>query len=201
MKLYYAPRTRSVRVAWLLDELGLPYERIDRSFDPPAETFFRQDTPTGKFPTLVDGDVTLCESGAILEYVLERYGEGRMAPPIGTPERARYLQWLHYAEGTAFPPIGIVIWLSRYRGERAAEAALLDDARSRAAGAFVYLEQGFGDGPWLCGELFTAADVMMGFTLIAAQAVGVLDARFPKLQTYVGRLLDRPALQKLAAEQ
>ncbi len=91
MKLYYAARTRAVRVLWLLEELGLPYELVRRPFDPPSDRFFSQSTPTGKFPTLVDGDVTLCESGAIVEYILERYGEGRLAPPIGTPERAASL--------------------------------------------------------------------------------------------------------------
>ena len=201
MKLYYAPLTRSIRVLWLLEELGLPYELERREFQPTSDRFFIQDTPTGKLPTLVDGDVTLCESGAILEYILERYGEGRLAPPIGSPERADYLQWLHYAEGTAFPPVGILVWLTRYRGDDEGYQDLMDATRQRAEAAFAFLEQGLGDKPWLAGKEFSAADIMMGFTLIAGQSVGVLDDRFPRLLAYVGRLLERPALQKLLAAQ
>ena len=117
LQLYFAPRTRAVRVAWLLEELALPYELVRCAFTPPTDRFFSQPTPTGKLPTLVDGDLVLCESGAIVETILERYGEGRLVPPAGSDDRARYLQWLHYADSTAFPPLGIVVWLTRYRGE------------------------------------------------------------------------------------
>ena len=119
IKLYYAPRTRSVRIVWLLEELGLPYtlERVE--FQPPARDFFVQKTPLGKLPTIEDGDVVMGESGAIVEYILERYGNGRLAPPIGSPLRPRFLQWLHFAESTAFPPLGIVVWLTLYRTDAA----------------------------------------------------------------------------------
>ena len=201
MKLYYAPLTRAVRILWLLEELGLPFELERFAFEPPTDRFFSQKTPTGKFPTLVDGDITLCESGAIVEYILERYGDGRLAPAIGTPERAAYLQWLHYAEGTAFPPLGIITWLTRYRNQAEEHAVLLEDARARAAAGFAFLEEGLGEGPFLAGEDFTAADIMMGFTVIAGQALGVIDDRFPGLLAYAQRLASRPALQKLLAEQ
>ena len=202
IKLYYAPRTRSARILWLLEELGLPYELIRGEFVPPTKRFFAQQTPTGKFPTLDDddGDVVMCESGAIVEYILERYGEGRLAPPIGSPKRAAFLQWLHYAESTAFPPVGIVVWLSRYRDNADGES-LLADARERANSGFDYLEQELGDQTWLLGDEFSAADIMMGFTLVAARSVAVLDERHPQLNAYLGRLLERPALQKVVATQ
>jgi glutathione S-transferase len=133
IKLYFAPRTRAVRIAWLLEELGLPYELVRGEFLPPAKRFFSQTTPSGKYPTIEDGDVTMCESGAIVEYILERYGDGRLAPAPGTPQRAAFLQWLHFAESTAFPPLGIVVWLAVYRGTREDEAPLLEDARARAS--------------------------------------------------------------------
>ena len=200
IKLYFAPRTRSVRVLWLLEELGLPYELVRADFLPPQKQFFQQRTPTGKFPTLEDGDVTLCESGAIIEWLLERYGKGRLAPPLGTRERARYLQWLHFAESTAFPPLGIVVWLVLYRGNSPDEAKLIADARERAAAGFEFLERELSDRTYLLGKDFTAADIMMGFTLVAAQQLGVLTAeRFPGLTAYLGRLLQRPALQKTIA--
>ena len=159
LKLWYAPRTRSVRVVWLLEELGLPYtlERVE--FAPTAS----------ELPVLEDGEVLMCESGAILEYVLERYGNGRLAPPIGSPTRAAFLQWLHFAESTAFPPPGIVTWLTRYRGDSASYETLIADSRARAASGFEFLERSLGQKAWLLGDLFSAADVMMGFTLVAAR--------------------------------
>ena len=200
IRLYYAPRTRAVRVVWLLEELGLPYELVRVAFQPPATRFFVQQSPTGKIPTLEDGDVSMGESGAIVEYLLERYGAGRLAPPIGSPQRAKFLQWLHFAESTAFPPLGIVVWLVLYRGNSPDEAKLIADARERAAAGFEYLEREIGAKTYLLGDDFSAADIMMGFTLVAAQQLGVLTAdRFPRLTAYLGRLLQRPALQKTIA--
>lgn len=199
LQLYFAPRTRAVRVAWLLEELALPYELVRCAFTPPTDRFFSQPTPTGKLPTLVDGDLVLCESGAIVETILERYGEGRLVPPAGSDDRARYLQWLHYADSTAFPPLGIVVWLTRYRGEGEAHAALLEDARARAASGFAFLEERLGEDGFVVGPAFTAADVMLGFTLLAGRALGVLDERFPRTNAYLDRLAARPAFQKVAA--
>jgi glutathione S-transferase len=200
LTLYSAPHTRSLRVAWLLEELEIPY-RVERvSFAPPVTKFFAQQTPTGKLPTLVDGDVVMCESGAIVEYLLERHAPGRLAPPLGSPERARYLQWLHFAEGTAFPPLGIIVWLARYRGEAGQYAQLIADTRERAAAGLDYLEREFGPGPFLLGREFTAADVMMGFTLTAAKALDVLrPERHPLLAAYLDALAARPAFERAIA--
>jgi glutathione S-transferase len=199
LKLYFAPRTRSVRVLWLLEELGLPYqlERVD--FLPPAQRFFAQRTPTGKLPTLEDGDVVLCESGAIVEYVLERYGEGRLAPAPGSPARAKFLQWVHFAESTAFPPLGIVVWLTLYRDDAASHAKLIEDARGRAATGLEFVERELGGSDYLLGREFSAADIMMGFSLVAARVLGVLDDRHPALQAYLARLEQRPAYQRAVA--
>ncbi len=202
LTLYFAPRTRAVRVVWLLEELGLPYELERVEFLPPAKSFFGQQTPTRKLPTLVDGDVVMCESGAIVEYVLERYGKGRLAPPVGSPDRAAFLQWLHFAESTAFPPLGIVVWLTVYRDDAEANAEVIADARGRATSGFDFVEESLGDRPYLVGEEFTAADIMMGFTLVAARTLGVLDdASHPRIGSYLGRLVARPAFQHAAALQ
>lgn len=199
IKLYFAPRTRSVRILWLLEELGLPYvlERVE--FKPTSTDFFIQKTPLGKLPTLEDGDVVMCESGAIVEYVLERYGEGRLAPPVGSPERAIFLQWLHFAESTAFAPIGIIAWLALYREDTGRHGTLIEDARGRAATGLEFLERGIGENRYLVGDRFTAADIMMGFTLVASRLAGVLDARHPRLNAYLERLQARPAFQKALA--
>lgn len=199
IKLYFAPRTRAVRVAWLLEELKLPYQLERADFVPPAVRFFSQSTPTGKFPTLVDGDLVMCESGAIIETLLERYGEGRLAPAIGSAERPLYLQWFHFAESTAFPPLGIIVWLTRYRGEADSQGPLLADARSRAASGFDFLERNLADDGYVVGSEFSAADIMLGFTLAAGRSLGVLDERFPKTNAYFARLVARPAFQIAAA--
>ena len=197
IKLWFAPRTRAVRVAWLLEELGLPYELQRVEFEATATAFFAQKTPLGKLPVIDDEGLILAEAGAIVEYILEQYGRGRLAPAPGTPARARYLQWLHFAESTAFPPLGIVVWMTLYRDDAAAHPELVQDAIGRAASGLEFLETHFGVGPWLLGEDFSAADIMMGFTLFAAQAVGVLDSRFPIINAYLSRLQERPALQKV----
>jgi glutathione S-transferase len=184
-----------VRIVWLLEELGLPYELEIVEFQPTASKFFIQKTPTGKIPTLEDGDAIMCESGAIIEYVLERYGDGRLAPPIGSPDRAAYLQWLHYAEATAFPPLGIVIWLTVYRQDAARHPSVVEDARARAGMALDVVEARLAETDFLAGSVFSAADIMMGFTLFAAMTLDLLGER-PNLIAYLGRLQQREAFGK-----
>ena len=198
IKLYHAPRTRSVRVRWLLEELGVPYDLVPVTFKPPMKTF-SQDTPFGKLPAIVDGDVTIGESGAIVEYILERYGNGRLAPAIGSPLRGEFLQWVHYAEATAFPPLGIIVWHTLFVGDADQVPGVVASARERAAAALDVVERALTGKTYLLGADFSAADVMMGFTLAAARILGVLDERFPNLTAYLSRLDARPAFQ-LAAE-
>ncbi len=192
LKLYAAPRTRAVRIVWLLEELGLPYQLEVVDFLPTTSSFFIQNTPTGKLPTLEDGAAVICESGAMVEHILERYGNGRLAPPDGSPDRPYYLQWLHYAESTAFAPLGVVIWLTVYRQDAADHPALVEDARQRAATAFSFVNDALEGRAYLVGDAFTAADIMMGFTLLAARTLGVLDA-CPALPAYLERICARPA--------
>lgn len=201
IKLYFAPRTRSLRILWLLEELGLPYELERVDFVPPAKNFFVQRTPLGKLPAIEDGDVVMCESGAIVEYILERYGDGRLAPAVGSPERAAFLQWVHFAESTAFPPLGIVVWLTLYRDDAEQHGSIVQDARARAAMGLEFLQRELGQRTYLLGEEFSAADIMVGFTLVAARLLGVLDERYPALHAYVARLEARPAFQKTLAVQ
>ena len=193
LKLYHAPWTRSIRVLWLLEELGLPYELEKREFTPPRKPF-SQDSPFGKIPVLDDDGVVIFESGAILEYILERYGEGRLAPPVGSPLRGPFLQWMHFAEGTAYPPLGTIIWHTRYARNQAESTAAVDDARMRAQATFDFLEEQLGDGPYILGETFCAADIMLAFTLGAARAMKV--PLGPGLVRYWERLETRPAFRK-----
>lgn len=196
IKLYHAPRTRSLRIVWLLEELGLPYtvERVE--FAPQPDRLFAQNTPNGKVPVLEDGEVVMFESGAMVEYLLERYGKGRLAPAIGSSERATFLQWLHFSESTAFAPLASVVWLVRYRTDAAQNGALIADAKGRATMAFAFLEKALGTREYLLESGFSAADIMMGFTLFAARAFGVIDDSCPRLTAYSQRIEARPAYQK-----
>jgi len=195
IKLHHAPLTRSIRIYWLLEELGLPYQLEVVKFTP-GKTPFAQATPYGKVPAIEDDGLTMFESGAILEYILERYGEGRLAPRIGTPQRGLFLQWVHFAEATALPPLGDIIRHTLFKPEPERIPAVVEDARIRAAATFAVVERALEGKPYLLGGEFSAADIMMGLTLLIARRVNVLDDRFPNLQAYLARLEARPALQK-----
>lgn len=195
IRLYFAPRTRAVRVRWLLEELGLPHELRRVDFNPPKQVF-SQSTPLGKLPVIEDGDVTICESGAILEYILERYGAGRLAPPIDSPLRGPFLQWIHFAEATAFPPVGVIVWHTLYLRDAADIPSVIASARERAHGGFEFVEKALAGKSYLLGEEFSAADIMMGFTLVASRMLGVLDDRYPGIDAYLARLEARPAFQR-----
>ena len=198
LKVYHAPRTRSIRILWLLEELGLPYA-IEKVAFTPKPMPFGQSAPFGKVPALSDDDMTMFESGAMVEYILERYGNGRLAPAIGHVDRPAYLQWLHFAESTAFAPVSVVVWMKLYRQDAEQNAAIIADAQVRAAVAFEFLEKHMGDHDYLLPSGFSAADIMMGFTLNAARTFGIIDEKFAKLDAYSKRLAARPALVKAAA--
>jgi glutathione S-transferase len=197
LKLYYAPRTRAVRVRWLLEELGLPYELARIEFR--GGTNFAQATPLGKLPVLEDGDTVIGESGAILEYILERYGDGRLAPALGSPLRGAFLQWLHFAEGTAFPPLGILIWHRIYRKDAERVAPALEVASERARATLEVIEKHLSSRLHLLGAEFSAADIMLVFTLAVAEFLGELDARYPATLAYLHRSMERPAYRRATA--
>ena len=198
--LYYAPRTRAVRVRWLLEELGVPYALRRVAFVPPSERFFTQATPFGKLPALEDGEATIGESGAILEYVLERHGDGRLAPPVGAPARGRYLHWLHFAEGTLSVPLSTILWHTFYKGDADRQPSVMADAHDRAHTTLAVVERELENREYLGAEDFTAADIMMGFTVGAARLLGVLDERYPNLAAYLARLEARPAFQRATTD-
>lgn len=192
--LHHAPYSRSVRVLWLLEELGVPYQL--RTLPPIATTTpFSQQTPTGKVPTIEDDGLVMCESIAIMEYILERYAAGRLTPERGTREWGLLLQWLHYSESTAFPPLG---YIARHSfalpaAERIEKSR--DENLALAARVLALPERVLGDSEYLLGHEFTAADIAMGYTVGTARLLGILDAS-PNLVAYLGRLTSRPAFQR-----
>ena len=196
LKLHFAPLTRSIRIRWLLEELCLEYELVRSEFNRDGNKGFAQDTPSGKYPYLEDGNVALSESGAITQYLLEKYGDGRLEPVIGSEDRAAYLQWLHFAEGTAANPINMIVWMTVYRQDADQHTAIIDAVRDSANTVFDKVETALADSPFLVGNQLTAADVMMGFTLASAKWLKVLTSRHPNTMDYLDRLFARPALQK-----
>ncbi|WP_417675961.1 glutathione S-transferase family protein [Pseudodonghicola sp.] len=198
MKLYYAQNTRAVRIAWLLEELGLPYEIEKFQLGSPEmrSPDYRKIHPMGRVPALEDGDITLFESGAIVEWVLAVHGNGRLQPPVGTKEFAQYLQWFHYCEGMIMPPINTIV----------VETILLPPERRSEANAkraikllsqmLTAVETHMEGRDYLAGE-FTAADIMTGHSVTVSREMLKLDfSALPNLDAYADRLLARPALQK-----
>jgi glutathione S-transferase len=195
IKLYHAQLTRSIRIVWLLEELGIPYELATVPFKPPRHSF-EQNTPSGKFPVIEDGELVMFESGAILEYLIEKYGKGRLAPAIGSPDRGPYLQWVHFAEATAFPPIGDVARHTMFLPEAERIPRVAEDGRVRAINALNVLEHALAGKDYLVGKELSGADIMMGYFLMAARMFGVVGAAHPNVGAYWQRLATRPGLQK-----
>ncbi|AYC33623.1 glutathione S-transferase [Pseudomonas cavernae] len=208
--VHHLNNSRSQRVLWLLEELGLPYEIKHYQRDPRtmlAPPALRAVHPLGKSPVISDGELTLAESGAILEYLVERYGNGQLQPAAGTPERLRYRYWLHYAEGSAMPPLLLKLVFDRIEQGplpffiRPIAKAIAGKAKSSFIQPQInqhldYLEGELGKSPWFTGEAFSAADIQMSFPLEAAQARGGLNASRPKLNDFLQRIHARPAYQR-----
>jgi glutathione S-transferase len=193
--LYHAPGTRSLRILWLLEELGLPYAVEHVAFTVPVLPF-SQTSPFGKLPAIRDGGLTMIESGAILEYILERYGGGRLAPAPGSAERGTFLQWVHFAEGTAMPPFGDLVRQLVFKSEAERIPAVVADARARAARVLAVIEQALTGKDYLLGTEFSAADIMMGYALLSARVYGMLTDEHPNALRYMARLEERPAFRK-----
>lgn len=198
-KLYYAPRTRAVRVRWLLEEMGLAHELARVEFRP-EPSMFAQATPLGKFPVLEDDGVVIGESGAIVEYLVERYDDGRLAPRPGSALRGPFLQWVHFSEGTAYPPLGVLLWHTLYRGDADQVPLAMEAARSRAEGALDVVEAHLATRDYLLGDAFSAADIMLGFTVAAAQFLGVPGDARPHVADWFVRVTARPAFQRATAD-
>jgi glutathione S-transferase len=208
--VHHLNNSRSQRVLWMLEELGVPYEikryqRDAKTMLAPPE--LKRVHPLGKSPVIEDGAVTLAESGAILEYLVERHGGGRLAPAPGTPERLRYTYWMHFAEGSAMPPLLLLLIFSRI--ERAPMPFFVKPvARAiarRATAGFAqpnnernldFMEGELAQRPWFAGGEFSAADIQMSFPLEAAQARGGLDGKRPRLMDFLARIHARPAYRR-----
>lgn len=184
--------SRSQRVLWLLEELGVPYEIRRYARDATtrlAPPELKAVHPLGKSPVITDGERTVHESGAIIDYLVRRHGGGRLAPTPGTDAHETYLQWLHYAEGSAMLPLMLQLYVGRL-GEAA--APLQPRIDSEIANHLGYVDQALAGRDWLLGADLSAADIQMSFVGEVAGAYGRLAAH-PNLAAWVGRFQARPA--------
>lgn len=197
MKLYHAPDTRSVRIVWLLEELGLSYdlERFTLGDAAMRAPDYISVHPMGRVPALEDGDVTLFESGAIVEYILARHGAGQLRPEIASAEFPAYLQWLHYAEGMIMPPVNVIVVETVLLPKERRNDTNVARASKLLSRMLAAVEQGLEGRDYLAGA-FSAADIMTGHAVLVAKRFGADLSDQPNLSAYVERLQAREALQK-----
>ena len=211
LTVHHLNNSRSQRVLWLLEELGLPYEIVHYQRD--AQTMLappelRRVHPLGKSPVVTTDDgLALAESGAIIETLIERFGQGRLAPTAGTAEALRYRYWLHYAEGSVMPPLLLKLVFDKIENSKMPFFAkpIARAIAGKAKRSFItpnitthldFMEGELGKSEWFAGADFSGADIQMSFPIEAAQARGGLDASRPKLMAYLARIHARPAYQK-----
>ena len=208
--VHHLNNSRSQRILWLLEELGLDYEikkyqRDAKTMLAPPE--LRAIHPLGKSPVITDGDTMVAESGAIIEYWIERYGKGQFVPAAGTPDKLRYTYWLHYAEGSAMTPL-----LMKLVFDKVETSPMPFFAKPIARGIaqkvkksyimpqilqhLQYLESELASRPWFAGDEFSGADIQVSFVLEAASARGGLGDKYPKLFDFLKRIHARPAYQR-----
>ena len=208
--VHHLNNSRSQRVLWLLEELDLPYEI--KKYQRNAQTMLappelREIHPLGKSPVITDDGVTVAESGAIIEYLLERYGNGRLEPAAGAPERLRFRYWMHFAEGTAMSPLLMKLIFERVKVSpmpffakpiargiaNKVLAAMVDPNLKRQLD---FMEAELGKSEWFAGSEFSAADIQMSFPVEASAQRAGLDASRPKLMAFLKRIHARPAYKK-----
>jgi glutathione S-transferase len=195
LTVHHLNNSRSQRVLWLLEELGLPYEikryqRDARTMRAPPE--LRAVHPLGKSPVVTDGELTIAETGAIVEYIVDLAG-GRLRPAAGTPEKLRWTFWLHYAEGSLMTPLLRAPMILRGLVRSIAARAKTDFVMPELGRHFDFLEAELSKSEWFAGGQFSAADVMMSFPLEAgADRAGAFEGR-PLLKAFVARIQARPA--------
>ncbi|RKF51082.1 glutathione S-transferase family protein [Paraburkholderia fungorum] len=208
--VHHLNNSRSQRVLWLLEELGVPYEIKRYERDPKtmlAPPELRAIHPLGKSPVIVDDGQTIAESGAIIEYLVDKYGQGRFAPAAGTPERLRYTYWMHYAEGSAMPPLLLKLVALRIAGApmpffakpiarkiaATLQSSFIDPQLKLHLG---YINKELSTSGWFVGNDFSAADVQMSFPLEAATARGGMEGQIPAVVDFLKRVHARPAYQR-----
>lgn len=197
LTLHFAPNSRASRIYWLLKELDLPFELNRMDFNPKdlKSDEHRARHPLGRVPVLDDDDVTIFESGAIVEYILARHAPGQLKPAVDSPEFPAYLQWFHYCEGMVMPPINIIVVQTVLLPPDRRDETALGQAQRLLGKALAPVEKALEGRDYLAGE-FSAADVMLGHSCIMSGRLGAFTDDMPNLKAYTERLMARPACQE-----
>lgn len=200
LKLHYAPNTRSDRIVWLLEELGLPYELNRMKFQPEdlKSDEHRARHPLGRVPVLEDNNVLLYESGAIVDYIIERHGGGRLKPAVESLAYPQFLQWFHYCEGMVMPSINTIMVHTLILSPERRNEETLAEARKLLGKTLAPVDQILSNRQYLAYE-FSAADIMLGHAVYVSGRIGEIGDGLPSLAPYIRRLEDRPAFQKAMA--
>jgi glutathione S-transferase len=208
--VHHLEKSRSQRVLWLLEELGLEYDVRNYARDPAtmlAPPSLQAVHPLGKSPVLTDGERVMAESGAILEYLVSRYGHGRLRPAEDTEDWLRYTYWMHFAEGSAMPPLLLKLIFGRLPSQPApffvkpilrsiSDKMLTRLVHPQLERQLDYMEAEMTGRDWFAGAEFSAADIQMSFPIEAAEARAGLDARRPMLMDWLQRIRARPAYRQ-----
>ncbi|MBN8542283.1 MAG: glutathione S-transferase [Deltaproteobacteria bacterium] len=210
IKLHHLNNSRSQRILWLLEELELPYEIVRYQRDKVtmrAPVSLRAIHPLGKSPVLEDGANIIAESGAILEYLVDKYGQGRLKPMAGSPDELKYRFFMHYAEGSVMPPLLVKVIIEKienapapfflkplFKGisQQVHKAYIDEQMRTN----FDFIESELRRTGWLAGDQFSAADIQMSFPIEAADAKGVVGTQRKAIRSYIEKFRSRPAYMK-----
>ena len=197
LTVHHLEASQSDRIVWLCEELAIPYElkRYDRDADTRmAPAAYKKLHSFGTAPVITDGDLVLSESGAIIEYIIQKYGHGRLSVSPDSPEYADYLHWFHFANGSFMPAWMIEMFINLMGGSDHAIAKAFGE---RLAKSFAMAEDRLGQGSYFAGETFTAADIIMLFPLTTMRMFAPMDmGPFPHIRAYLQRISERPAYQR-----
>lgn len=197
LKLHFAPNSRASRISWLLEELELPYELNRMAFHPKdlKSDEHRARHPLGRIPVLEDGDVSIYESGAIVEYILERHKNGGLKPAVDSVEYPFYLQWFHYCEGMVMPPVNTIVVQTILLPEDRSDETVLAQAQRLLTKAWGPVDEALAGKDYLIGD-FSGADIMLGHAAFMSNRLGCIPDEMTNLKAYVARISARPAFDK-----
>ena len=197
LTLHHAPNSRAGRIVWLLEELGLEYTLNGMRFHPEdlKSDAHRARHPLGRIPVLEDGDIMLWESGAIVEYLIERHSDGALKPKPDQPNYPAYLQWLHYCEGMVMPPVNTIVVQTVLLSPERQNAEALAQAQKLLTRALAPVNERLGAVDYLAGD-FSGADIMLGHAVFMSNRLGCVPDDYADLKAYISRLESRPAFVK-----
>ena len=200
LKLHFAPNSRAGRIVWLLEELDLPYEINKMAFHPKdlKSDEHRARHPLGRVPVLDDGDIRIYESGAIVEYILERHKNGGLKPSVESSEYPNYLQWFHYCEGMVMPPINTIIVQTVLLPPERKDEKVLGQAQRLLTKALLPVNEALKSKDYLIGN-FSGADIMLGHSCYMSNRLGCVSDEMVNLKAYLERISERPSF-KVAIE-